>query len=100
MDEMDAITARANECRNIIEQTRDIDEARACGAMTPEEYTAAKGRRIACLRVLAACERGEEVTDEAFAQMIEAACAEAALPTQEEQNTADIAYLLMLGGEE
>ena len=90
MDEMEKITSRLNEARNIVEQTRDIDAMRAAGAIDEEAYIDAKARRLACLRVAAKC----------GAQMIEDAREEAALPSQEEQNAADIAYLLMIGGEE
>lgn len=100
MDEMEKITSRLNEARNIVEQTRDIDAMRAAGAIDEEAYIDAKARRLACLRVAAKCEAGEYVGDDEFAQMIEDAREEAAQPSQEEQNAADIAYLLMIGGEE
>lgn len=100
MDENNKIESRANECRNIIEQTRDIEAAHAAQAMTEEEFVEAKGRRIACLRALAKCEQGEAVTDEEFAQMIEEAVVEAAEPSQIEINAANIDFLLMMGGEE
>ena len=55
---------------------------------------------MAYLTVLAKNEDGDVVTDEEFAEIIVDARTEAAKPTQEEVNAADIAYLMMIGGEE
>lgn len=101
MDEMtDMITSRINEARNVIADTRDAKAQYAAGTIGFEAYCEKQGKYLAALRVLAKAEAGEAVTDEEFVAMIAEATEEAALPTQEEQNAADIAYLLMIGGEE
>lgn len=97
--EEDKITERANAARNLIEQTRNAPAAYAAGAIDRETYIEQRAVNIASLRALARCEGGEEITDEEFAAMIDNAKAEAAMPTQEEINAANIDYLLMIGGE-
>lgn len=99
MEEMEKITSRINEARNVIEDTRDAQAQYAAGVIDFETYCEKQGKYLAALRVLAKAEASEAVTDEEFVAMIAEATEEAALPTQEEQNTADIAFLLMMGGE-
>lgn len=99
MEEMEKITSRINEARNVIEDTRDAQAQYAAGVIDFETYCEKQGKYLAALRVLAKAEAGEAVTDEEFVAIIAEATEEAALPTQEEQNTADIAFLLMMGGE-
>lgn len=99
MEEMEKITSRINEARNVIEDTRDAQAQYTAGVIDFETYCEKQGKYLAALRVLAKAEAGEAVTDEEFVAMIAEATEEAALPTQEEQNTADIAFLLMMGGE-
>lgn len=98
--EMDAMTSRMNEARNLIEQYRDCAALYEAGAITEEEYYERKGKLTACLRVVEALEKGEEVTDEKFAEMIAEETAKAAEPSVIEQLRADVDFALMLGGEE
>lgn len=101
MDEMtDMITSRINEARNVIADTRDAKAQYAAGVIDFEAYCEKQGKHLAALRVLAKAEAGEAVTDEEFVAMIAEATEEAALPTQEEVNAANIDFLLMMGGEE
>lgn len=99
MDEMDAMTSRMNEARNIVEQTRDCAAACEAGAIDEEEYFAAQGKKNACLRVIAMLDRGEAVDDATFAEMIAEETEKAAEPTPLEILRADVDYALMLGGE-
>lgn len=99
MEEMNARESRMNEARNILEQTRDCDAAHEAGAITDEEFYEAKGKRNACLRVIAELEAGGEVTDEDFLAVIAEETEKAAQPTELEQLRADVDYALMLGGE-
>ena len=99
MEEMDAMTSRMNEARNIVEQNRDCVAAYEAGAISEEEYYDAQGKKNACLRVIAMLERGEEVDDETFAEMIAEETEKAAEPSVLEILRADVDYALMLGGE-
>lgn len=100
MDEMNEITSRINEARNVIADTRDAKAQYAAGVIDFAAYCEKQGKNLAALRVLSKAEAGEAVTDEEFVTMIAEATEEAAQPTQEEVNAANIDYLLMIGGEE
>lgn len=99
MDEMDAMTSRMNEARNIIEQFRDCAAAYQAGAIETQEYYEMQGKKNACLRVVSILEAGGEVSDEVFAAMIAEEIEKAAEPTELELLRADVDYALMLGGE-
>lgn len=101
MDETNnQLTAQENEMRNLLGQIGDVDAKRAAGLIDDDERIELCARRMAYLTVLAKNEDGDVVTDEEFAEIIADARTEAAKPTQEEVNAADIAYLMMIGGEE
>lgn len=101
MDETNnQLTAQENEMRNLLGQIGDVDAKRAAGLIDDDERIELCARRMAYLTVLAKNEDGDVVTDEEFAEIIAHARTEAAKPTQEEVNAADIAYLMMIGGEE
>lgn len=99
MDEMDAMTSRMNEARNILEQTRDCAASYEAGAISQEEYFEAQGKKSASLRVIAMLERGEEVDDDLFMEIIAEETEKAKEPTVIEILRADVDYALMLGGE-
>lgn len=101
MDETNnQITAQENEMRNLLGQIGDVDAKRAASLIDDDERIELNARRMAYLTVLAKNEAGEVVTDEGLAAILDDARTEAAKPTQEEVNAADIAYLMMIGGEE
>lgn len=92
-------STKRREAENTIAQFRDASTAYQAGALTDEDYYAAQGRMVASLRVIALLDNGEEVSDELYAQMVEEAVEEAALPTESEMLRADVDYLLMIGGD-
>lgn len=101
MDETNnQLTAQENEMRNLLGQIGDVDAKHAAGLIDDDERIELNARRMAYLTVLAKNEAGEVVTDEDLAAILDDARTEAAKPTQEEVNAADIAYLMMIGGEE
>lgn len=101
MDEMNnALTSQTNEMRNLLEQVGDPDAKFAAGIIDAEERIALNGRRLGCLVVLARNEAGEAVPEAEVEQIMAEQAEVAAQPTQEEINTANIDFLLMMGGEE
>lgn len=101
MDEMTTkLTARANELRNLIEQIGDVDAKRDAGVVGVAGYVELKGRKQAYIKALSIVDGGTYVTDEELADLVEEMCSQAAEPTQEEINTADIAFLMMIEGVE
>jgi len=100
MEETDGLTGRINEFENILEQLGDIDAKRKAGVIGESAFYEQKALALACTAALAQLEGGDEVDDEAFAGILEEMRIVAEAPTQEEINAADIAYLLMIGGDE
>ena len=89
MDELNnGLQAQTNEMRILLEQAGD-----------DAERIELEARRMACLTVIARNDAGELVSEAEFEAILEEKREQAALPTQEEQNAADIAYLMMTGGE-
>lgn len=101
MDEMNNdLAAQKNEMRILLEQVGDPDAQRAAGVITAAEAIELKARRMTYLTVLSRADAGELVSEDEVESILEEKREQAAKPTQEQQNTADIAYLMMLGGEE
>ena len=90
MDELNnGLQAQTNEMRILLEQAGDIAGKRAAGISDDAERNEMEARNDA----------GELVSEAEFEAILEEKREQAALPTQEEQNAADIAYLMMTGGE-
>lgn len=100
MDETAALQGRINEMLNIIEQNRDVDTAREVGVLGFVEYVERKGLLTAATRALGMLENGEDVSEEAFTQMVAEAQAEAEQPSDIETLRADVDFLIMVGGGE
>ena len=101
MDELtNGLQAQTNEMRNILDQVGDVAAKRAAGVIDDAERIELEARRMACLTVIARNDAGELVSETVFEAILDEKREEAALPTQGEQNAADIAYLMMIGGEE
>ena len=100
MEETDGLTGRINEFTNLLEQLGDIEAKRRAGLLDDEAYAEQKAKQLAYISALETLAAGEEVDDEAFAEILEEMEAVVAEPTQEEINAANIDYLLMIGGEE
>lgn len=100
MDELNnGLQAQTNEMRILLEQAGDVAGKRAAGIIDDAERIELEARRMACLTVIARNDAGELVSEAEFEAILEEKREQAALPTQEEQNAADIAYLMMTGGE-
>lgn len=100
MDETNGITSRINELTNILGQFGDIDAKLKAGIIDQGEYLELKARQLAYTKALDALADGQEVDDDALEALLDEMREVAAQPTQEEINAADIAYLMMIGGEE
>lgn len=101
MDETsNQLEAQRNEMRILLSQVGDPAAKRAAGLIDGAERIELEARRRAYLVVSARNEAGEVVGVADFDALLAEKRLEAAMPTQEEQNAADIAYLLMMGGEE
>lgn len=94
----DGIMAKVNALRDLLSQIGDPDAAHDAGVIDDDEYAERKARKLAYTAALAAYDRGETPDVPALlGQMRE----QASQPTQAEQNTANIDYLLMtVGGDQ
>lgn len=91
--------AQANAMRNLLSQIGDPAAKFAAGVIDDEERIEQTARKMTYIAVQASAEAGTAMTDAEVEALLEGMRAQAALPTQEEQNAADIAYLMMTGGE-
>lgn len=90
--------AEVNALQNLLSQLGDPDAAHEAGAIDDDSYIEQKAKKMAYTAALAAYDRGETPDVPALlGQMRE----QASKPTQTEQNTANIDYLLMtVGGDQ
>lgn len=90
--------AEVNALRNLLSQLGDPDAAHEAGVIDDDSYIEQKAKKMAYTAALAAFDSGEAPDVPALlGQMRE----QASQPTQTEQNTANIDYLLMtVGGEQ
>lgn len=94
----DATQAEVNALRNLLSQLGDPDAAHEAGVIDDDSYIEQKAKKMAYTAALAAYESGA-VPDvhSLLGQMRK----QASQPTQTEQNTANIDYLLMtVGGDQ
>lgn len=96
--EPDQTIAERNALRNLLSQLGDPDAAHEAGVIDDDSYIEQKAKKMAYTAALAAYDRGETPDVPALlGQMRE----QASKPTQTEQNTANIDYLLMtVGGDQ
>lgn len=94
----DGTMAEVNALRDLLSQIGDTDAARDAGVIDDDEYAGRKARKLAYTAVLAAYDSGVVPDVQTLlGQMRE----KVSQPTQTEQNTADIDYLLMtVGGDQ
>ena len=98
MEEQDyLLQTRINEMTNLIEHIGDVDAKHAAGVITDEQSIEQKARKRTFLKVLAAAQEGEY--DGAMGSILDEMREQAAAPSQEEINAANIDYLMMVGGE-
>lgn len=91
----DGTQAEVNALRNLLSQLGDLDAAHEAGVIDDDSYIEQKAKKMAYTAALAAYDRGETPDVPALlGQMRE----RASKPTQTEQNTANIDYLLMMVG--
>lgn len=91
----DGTLAEVNALRNLLSQLGDPDAAHEAGVIDDDLHIEQKAKKMAYTAALAAYDRGETPDVPALlGQMRE----QASKPTQTEQNTADIDYLLMMVG--
>lgn len=101
MDDNNGIVTRINEFTNLLSQMYDPDAQKAAGCISDEDYIELKAKKMAYIAALDSLSSGDatyveqSAFEELLAQMVEIASA----PTQEEINTANIDYLMMVGGE-
>lgn len=90
--------AEVNALRNLLSQLGDPDAAHEAGAIDDDSYIEQKAKKMAYTAALAAYESGVVPDVQTLlGQMRE----QASKPTQTEQNTANIDYLLMtVGGDQ
>lgn len=101
MEEQDyLLQTRINEMTNLIEQIGDVDAKYDAGILTDEQRIEQKARKRTFIKVLAAAQDSEYIDDKAMGSILDEMREAAAAPTQEEINKDDIAYALMLLGEE
>lgn len=101
MEEQDyLLETRKNEMRNLIEQIGDVDAKYDAGVIDDPQRIEQNARKRTFIKVLAAAEGGEYIDDKAMGAILDEMREAAAAPTQEEINKDDIAYALMLLGEE
>lgn len=101
MEEQDyLLQTRINEMTNLIEQIGDVDAKHDAGILTDEQRIEQKARKRTFIKVLASAQDGEYIDDKAMGSILDEMREAAAAPTQEEINKDDIAYALMLLGEE
>lgn len=94
----DGTQAEVNALRNLLSQLGDPDAAHEAGVIDDDSYIEQKAKKMAYTAALAAYDRDETPDVPALlGQMRE----QASQPTQTEQNTANIDYLLMtVGGDQ
>lgn len=94
----DGTQAEVNALRNLLSQLGDTDAVHEAGVIDDDSYIEQKAKKMAYTAALAAYDRGETPDVPALlGQMRE----QASKPTQTEQNTANIDYLLMtVGGDQ
>lgn len=94
----DGTQAEVNALRNLLSQLGDPDAVHEAGVIDDDSYIEQKAKKMAYTAALAAYEIGVVPDVQALlAQMRE----RASQPTQTEQNTANIDYLLMtVGGDQ
>ena len=94
----DGTQAEVNALRNLLSQLGDPDAAHEAGVIDDDSYIEQKAKKMAYTAALAAYGSGEKPDVPALlGQMRE----QASKPTQTEQNTANIDYLLMtVGGDQ
>lgn len=94
----DGTQAEVNALRNLLSQLGDPDAAHEAGVIDDDLHIEQKAKKMAYTAALAAYDRGETPDVPALlGQMRE----QASKPTQTEQNTANIDYLLMtIGGDQ
>lgn len=91
----DSTLAEVNALRDLLSQIGDPDAAHDAGAIDDDAYVEQKARKLAYTAALAAYENGE-VPD--VPALLEQMREQASQPTQTEQNTANIDYLMMTVG--
>lgn len=101
MDENNGIVTRINEFTNLLSQMYDADALKAAGCISEEDYIEQKARKMAYVAALDSLAAGNEtyVEQSAFEELLKQMRETASAPTQEEINTANIDYLMMVGGE-
>lgn len=100
MEEQDyLLQTRINEMSNLIEQIGDVDAKYDAGILTDEQRIEQKARKRTFIKVLAAAQDGEYLDDTAMGAILDEMREQAAAPTLEEINAANIDYLMMVGGE-
>lgn len=94
----DGTQAEVNALRNLLSQLGDPDAAHEAGVIDDDSYIEQKAKKMAYTAALAAYGSGEKPDVPALlGQMRE----QASKPTQTEENTANIDYLLMtVGGDQ
>lgn len=92
--------SRLQEMQAVVSTVKNAEEDYAIGSIDFDEYCHQIGRRIASLKIAKIVENGGWVDDDEYLKMIAEEKAKASLPTQEQINTANIDYLLMIQGEE
>ena len=97
IDVIDETQCRIRGLQDLLRQVGDPEAKLAAGAISKAECAEARARQLAYTAAIGLLEKGEEADmDELLERMREVV----AQPTQEEINAADIAYLLMIGGED
>lgn len=100
MEEHDyLLQTRINEMTNLVEQIGDVDAKHAAGVLTDEQRIEQKARKRTFIKVLAAAQNGEYIDDKGMGAILDEMREQAAAPSQEEINAANIDYLMMVGGE-
>ena len=100
MEEQDyLLQTRINEMSNLIEQIGDVDAKYDAGILTDEQRIEQKARKRTFIKVLADAQDGEYIDDTAMGAILDEMREQAAAPTLEEINAANIDYLMMVGGE-
>ena len=93
----DGTQAEVNALRNLLSQLGDLDAAHEAGVID-DAYIEQKAKKMAYTAALAAYENGETPDVRALLDQMRE---QASKPTQTEQNTANIDYLLMtVGGDQ
>lgn len=94
----DGTQAEVNALRNLLSQLGDPDAAHEADVIDDDSYIERKARKLAYTAALAAYDSGETLDVSALLDQMRE---RASQPTQTEQNTANIDYLLMtVGGDQ